>query len=142
MSIKRVDFEYALSKAISGAIIEFCNKKKCDQPAIDALVDEAWQCLNGKSPHALQRKRRAIIECGQSVHPAIAVVKDYLPSNYTAKKRIAGWTLNGYAGACIEIEGYDIAGWTLDDYVIPRLASGLIVATEVFEAKEFDHDED
>lgn len=137
MSIKRVDFEYALSKVISGAIIEFCNKKKCDQPAIDALVDEAWQCLNGKSPHALQRKRRAIIECGQSVHPAIAVVKDYLPSNYTAKERIAGWTLSGYAGACIEIEGYDIAGWTLDDYVIPRLASGLIVATEVF-----DNDED
>ena len=130
MSIKRVDFEYALSKGVSGTLIEFCNKGKCDQSEIDARIDEAWQRLKDKSPHALQRKRQAIIECGQSVHPAIAVVKDYLPSNYTAKER------SGYAGACIEIEGYDIAGWTLDDYVIPRLASGLIVATEVFDGND------
>jgi hypothetical protein len=31
----------------------------------------------------------------------------------------------------IDITGTDQAGWTLDDYVIPRLASGLIVAKEV-----------
>ena len=31
----------------------------------------------------------------------------------------------------ITIFGTDSAGWTLDDYVIPRLASGMIYATEV-----------
>jgi hypothetical protein len=31
----------------------------------------------------------------------------------------------------ILIRGYDYAGWTLEDYVIPRLASGLITAREV-----------
>ena len=29
------------------------------------------------------------------------------------------------------ITGHDVAGWTMDDYVIPRLASGLIFAEEV-----------
>lgn len=29
------------------------------------------------------------------------------------------------------IAGEDVAGWTLDDYVIPRLASGLIFADEI-----------
>lgn len=29
------------------------------------------------------------------------------------------------------IEGEDKSGWTLDDYVIPRYASGLIVAKEI-----------
>lgn len=29
------------------------------------------------------------------------------------------------------IEGSDSAGWTLDDYVIPRYASGLIQAEEI-----------
>lgn len=58
----------------------------------------------------------------------------YLPDNY---KKI------GYAphdpeaqdirnlGPCMVIQGEDVAGWTLDDYVIPRLASGLIGASEI-----------
>jgi hypothetical protein len=29
------------------------------------------------------------------------------------------------------IAGEDVAGWMLDDYVIPRLASGLIFANEI-----------
>jgi hypothetical protein len=29
------------------------------------------------------------------------------------------------------IAGRDVAGWTLDDYVIPRLASGMYYAEEV-----------
>jgi len=136
MSIKRIEFEYALSKVISGAIIEFCNKKECDQPAIDALVDEAWQHLKGSSPGSLQRERVAVV-----LDDAISEehVQNYLPQGYTAKIEYlpgnqAGKTSNAMR---IVIRGYDIAGWTLDDYVIPRLASGLIVATEVF-----DNDED
>lgn len=31
------------------------------------------------------------------------------------------------------IGGYDNAGWTLDDYIIPRLASGLMACDEISE---------
>lgn len=141
MSIKRVDFEYALSKVISGAIIEFCNEKKCDQPAIDALVDEAWQRLKDSSPGSFQRERVAVV-----LDDAISEehVQNYLPQGYTAKIEYlpgnqAGKTSNAMR---IVIRGYDIAGWTLDDYVIPRLASGMIVATEVFATEAFEHDSD
>ena len=132
MSIKRVEFEYALSKVISGAIIEFCNEKECDQPAIDALVDEAWQRLKDSSPGSFQRERVAVV-----LDDAISEehVQNYLPQGYTAKIEYlpgnqAGKTSNAMR---IVIRGYDIAGWTLGDYVIPRLASGMIVATEVFD---------
>jgi hypothetical protein len=50
-------------------------------------------------------------------------VRAYLPQNYRADQT------NGQGP--IVIHGKDNAGWTLDDYVIPRLASGLIVATEI-----------
>jgi hypothetical protein len=132
MSIKRVDFGYALSKVISGAIIEFCNEKVCDQTAIDALIDEAWQRLKDSSPESLQRERVAVV-----LDDAISEehVQNYLPQGYTAKIEYlpgnqAGKTSNAMR---IVIRGYDIAGWTLGDYVIPRLASGMIVATEVFD---------
>lgn len=51
----------------------------------------------------------------------LPVVNRYLPTNYTAEAWSDG----------ILITGEDDAGWTLDDYVIPRLASGLIFAREV-----------
>ena len=82
----------------------------------------------------VQQKRRAIVECGGSVIPPtrLNLVKNYLPANYTAT------LVEDPAAAPTEldadyilIEGYDRAGWTLDGYVIPRLASGLIVAKEV-----------
>ena len=132
MSIKRVDFGYALSKVISGAIIEFCKEKVCDQTAIDALIDEAWERLKDSSPGSLQRERVAVV-----LDDAISEehVQNYLPQGYTAKIEYlpgnqAGKTSNAMR---IVIRGYDIAGWTLGDYVIPRLASGMIVATEVFD---------
>jgi len=62
--------------------------------------------------------RRAVIMRQVSIE----TVRAYLPSNYTARQDEAGVTL---------IEGTDDAGWTLDGYVIPRLASGMIFATEV-----------
>jgi len=46
----------------------------------------------------------------------------YLPSNYAA----VGLT----ADDAVIVQGHDHAGWTLDDYVIPRLASGLYFAEE------------
>lgn len=54
--------------------------------------------------------------------PTRKTVEAYLPRRYavTAETR-----------KLIVIRGTDYAGWTLDDYVIPRLWSGLIAAREV-----------
>lgn len=57
----------------------------------------------------------------------LKVVQGYLPANYSAEIRPALYD----EPEVITIFGYDNAGWTLDDYVIPRLASGMIYATEV-----------
>ena len=51
----------------------------------------------------------------------LKTVDAYLPANYQAVQD----------GDVIIITGTDNAGWMLDDYVIPRLASGMIFATEV-----------
>jgi len=50
----------------------------------------------------------------------LETVRSYLPANYTAMQTPDG----------VLISGQDSHGWTLDGYVIPRLASGLIVAEE------------
>lgn len=47
-------------------------------------------------------------------------VAPYLPSNYTVVGRVLE---RGHFGTIIA--GSDSAGWTLEDYVLPRLASGL-----------------
>lgn len=49
-------------------------------------------------------------------------IRAYMPGNYAAD-----WDVDGN----ILIHGEDVAGWTLDDYVIPRLASGLHFAREI-----------
>ena len=49
-------------------------------------------------------------------------IERYLPSNYDLTRTGFGHLL---------VYGFDVAGWTLDDYVIPRLASGLYFAKEV-----------
>jgi hypothetical protein len=54
----------------------------------------------------------------------LQTVRRFLPSNYTAHAEFwMKWE--------IVITGEDRAGWTLDDYVIPRLASGLYWAEEI-----------
>lgn len=53
----------------------------------------------------------------------------YLPGNY----HVAELEWSDWSGEYVIIAGEDYAGWTLDDYVIPRLASGLISATELTE---------
>jgi hypothetical protein len=54
------------------------------------------------------------------------VVREYLPGNY----EVVGW-LSTEGEFTTLVAGYDNAGWTLDDYVIPRLASGLHTAVEI-----------
>lgn len=56
--------------------------------------------------------------------PTVEEVQAYLPSNYHVLH-------SQTSESAIYIAGQDSAGWTLDDYVIPRLASGLICAREV-----------
>jgi hypothetical protein len=51
-------------------------------------------------------------------------VSAYLPRNY----EVQGWDDDGKA---VVIAGTDSAGWTMQDYVVPRLASGLLFAEEV-----------
>lgn len=48
-------------------------------------------------------------------------VARYLPGNYDVDQQV---------GEDVLISGSDQAGWTLDDYVIPRLLSGMIRCTE------------
>jgi hypothetical protein len=62
--------------------------------------------------------RIAVVE-GQA--DKVATIARYLPSNYAAS----------VDGENVRIFGFDSRGWTLDDYVIPRLASGMWRATEV-----------
>jgi hypothetical protein len=49
----------------------------------------------------------------------------YLPNNYYITE------LLDEARDAIEFEGTDVAGWTFNDYVVPRLASGLIFVEEL-----------
>lgn len=53
-------------------------------------------------------------------------VEQYLPGNYSV---VATTDAADGSNVCL-IVGEDVAGWTLDDYVIPRLGSGLIFAKE------------
>jgi hypothetical protein len=61
--------------------------------------------------------RRAIVF---APHKTVAA---YLPDNYKV--------VDHDADDSTIIEGDDVAGWTLDDYVLPRLASGLYFGEEI-----------
>jgi hypothetical protein len=65
-----------------------------------------------------KKVRRAVIK-GETDLERVAA---FMPSNYSCFPNHAGE---------IFIVGFDEAGWTLDGYVIPRLASGLIIAEEI-----------
>lgn len=57
-------------------------------------------------------------------------VQAYMPGNYQAQEFVFGFD-SDKPEQTILIVGEDVAGWTLDDYVLPRLASGLIFAKEM-----------
>ena len=63
-------------------------------------------------------------------HPArlLEEVQAYLPANFRAKL-VAG--AETFQPPRVLIYGNDRAGWTMDGYVIPRLASGMLVAREL-----------
>jgi hypothetical protein len=71
-------------------------------------------------------------------------VAEYLPDNY----RVLGGVRYGSNNViAVLVGGVDRAGWTLDEYVLPRLASGLLWGEEVVQEVvhhlyPFDEDED
>ena len=68
-------------------------------------------------------KRFAVVQNARDAEQLWA----YLPMNY----EVLGHDFGEPGKPVYLIVGEDVAGWTLDDYVIPRLASGLIWATEI-----------
>ncbi|KKM81017.1 hypothetical protein LCGC14_1334080 [marine sediment metagenome] len=67
--------------------------------------------------------RRAIITGGAD---SLEQVQRYMPGNYDARFEVQFF--DAQPVQVMVIVGEDNAGWTLEDYVIPRLASGLIGA--------------
>ena len=57
----------------------------------------------------------------------------YLPAGY----QVVGY-LKDVGLDTVLIAGVDEAGWTFEDYVQPRLASGLYFATELLEAVGYE----
>jgi hypothetical protein len=53
-------------------------------------------------------------------------VRAYLPENYSVFR-----TGPDDGRLLVTIRGVDRAGWTLDDYVLPRLASGSMYGNEI-----------
>lgn len=77
---------------------------------------ESWQVLS-RVPLRKARIRRSPIG-----GPTRETAANYLPANYQVTEVTPEW---------VYFQGYDDHGWTLEDYVIPRLASGLIWAEEI-----------
>jgi hypothetical protein len=71
-------------------------------------------------------KRYAIIKNASSRRQLEA----YLPGNYEIVHEYISMD-DSRKPVCFVIAGEDNAGWTLDDYVLPRLASGLIWGEEI-----------
>jgi len=118
-------FQLGVRYAIVGSASSFTEK----EALADAVATVRDELVKAGVP--VQRKRRAIVNAYNGFDSQLETVQAYLPSNFTACE--SSGTIHGH---CILIEGFDRAGWTLDTYVIPRLASGLIVAKEVKENDE------
>lgn len=60
-------------------------------------------------------------------------VRAYLPRNYKViwLGKYSPYETAQYQDDVVVIQGEDSHGWTLDDYVIPRLGSGMMRADEI-----------
>jgi hypothetical protein len=64
-------------------------------------------------------------------HDAETVAR-YLPANYSVIGTVpTGHEAWPFENACAVVCGTDQSGWTLDDYVIPRLVSGVFSSKEI-----------
>ena len=66
----------------------------------------------------------------RSMRITLVQVQRYMPSNYQV--------IEDPNGEALYIYGHDNHGWTMGEYVIPRLASGLICAGELCSEREKD----
>jgi hypothetical protein len=102
-------------------IVELAKDIASEQAFSEGRDDALMAQGAAEQERAVQRgaTRRAITPApeGQELE-RLRVVRQYLPANYVASLTVL-------------IEGEDNAGWTMDEYVIPRLASGLYFASEV-----------
>lgn len=103
---------------------------------VDGLVGDAREALaerQAEEDKPVMRKATVIVQ-ESSLPDSERQVAALLPANYRVVRTDTAKTLGGDIGgrgmAWIRIEGIDNAGWTLDDYVIPRLASGLLTCRE------------
>lgn len=110
----------------NGDRVTFAGDHRPMAAMLDALIDgeeaevtaevEPWQQM-GRQP-----LRRAVVARSSIGGPTGEVVANYLPHNYKVTE---------VTETEVRIAGHDNAGWTLDEYVIPRLGSGMISAREV-----------
>lgn len=105
-----------------------------EQPELLTLIsEEEWQAAH----ESLDKLRYAQIEVAatglddEKMSAEVKRVQAYMPRGWIASIRSVGNYDEGTVRQVISICGHDNAGWTLDDYVIPRLASGNIFAKEV-----------
>lgn len=73
------------------------------------------------TPHPTENRVAAVTSADVRGPEGVARVAEYLPRNYRATSDVDGQ---------VYVVGHDEAGWTLAEYVLPRLASGLIFAEE------------
>jgi streptogramin lyase len=76
----------------------------------------------------MEGKRFAVVTGARSEREVAA----YLPGNYAV---VAVRTLGEGTRPEVIISGEDRFGWTLEEYVVPRLASGLIACRELDESE-------
>lgn len=72
-----------------------------------------------------RRYARSDVPDAIDVEARAETIARYLPANYSVRR-----TQDSGTERFVLIQGTDNAGWTLEDYVLPRLASGLIPAYE------------
>lgn len=70
--------------------------------------------------------RYALVTTTYNPDRAVDAIARYLPHAYSV---LRAWEQG--ARTVVLIQGEDVAGWTLDDYVLPRLASGCHYGTEI-----------
>ncbi len=97
--------------------------------AADHRIDDETGAITLLAAHVEidEPYRRAVVSV-KSKHDRDAI-DAYLPRNYKVVGEVERFDLFGTSG--VLIEGKDGAGWTLDDYVLPRLASGLHFGREL-----------
>lgn len=103
---------------------------------VDSLVGEARLALDerAREENAPVIRKATVIVQESGLADSERRVAALLPANYRVVRSDTAKTLGSGIGgrgmAWIRIEGIDNAGWTLDDYVIPRLASGCLTCRE------------